>query len=60
MLDCEGYKMFKGSMKISPLNSKSSYLKTGVWLYKPDTKCWYCYGVSYPKEVCEIITDNTK
>ena len=41
MLECEGYKMFHGSFLIHPLN-KEPFRLTGVWLFKPDTRFWYC------------------
>ena len=60
MLMCEGYKMFKGSMKIVPLTPMKEYVVAGTWLYKPDYNCWYCNGNSYPAEVCKILTDDSK
>lgn len=51
----EGYKAFRGYMKITPLNK--AYLPHtvyGDWLYRPDTDCWYCKGLSYPASVCTI------
>lgn len=60
MLSCEGYKMFKGSMKIIPLTSMKEYVVEGTWLYKPEYECWYCNGSSYPASVCSILVDNTK
>lgn len=54
MLICEGYKMFKGLMKVG------SNVIEGTWLFKPEYKCWYCNGCSYPENVCEIIKDMTK
>lgn len=60
MLTCEDYKMFKGSMKIIPKSSMPEYVVSGVWLYKPDCECWYCNGSSYPSNVCQILTDETR
>ena len=53
MLTCEGYKIFKGVMKVG------TQVIEGVWLYKPEYDCWYCKGSSYPAEACNIITDET-
>lgn len=53
MLSCEGYKMFRGSMKVG------AHVVEGVWLYKPEYNCWYCNGSSYPAEVCTVLVDNT-
>lgn len=52
MLKCEGYKMFKGSATITPLNSAiPKFTITGTWLFKPDTGCWYCGGRSFPEKI---------
>lgn len=52
---CEGYKMFQGTMKIKPLNPFIKPLEIeGIWLYKPECKCWYCGGASYPEDICTI------
>ena len=59
MLKCEGYKMFRGTMRITPLNGRHAYAVNGVWLYKPDVMCWYCKGSSYPEEICEVLVDET-
>lgn len=74
MLQCEGYKMFKGIMKVTSkfipttnvknvLNTKNNRYELiidGTWLYKPEYDCWYCKGSSYPASVCEIMNDETK
>lgn len=59
MLTCEGYKMFKGIMKIKPA-IKEVFNLEGTWLFKPEYECWYCKGSSYPASICEVIVDNTK
>ena len=57
----EGFKAFRGSMKISlkfdsiVMGYPVSRIVNGEWLYKPDTDCWYCNGISYPARVCEIV-----
>ena len=49
----EGYKAFRGIMQITPKNPKiKPFELSGEWLYKPDTKCWYGNGSSYPEEIC--------
>lgn len=53
MLECEGYKMFKGEMKILPKNGMEPFIIDAVWLYKPEFECWYGQGRSFPKEICE-------
>lgn len=47
MLKCEGYMMFRGTATIAPANG-APYDVTGDWLYKPEYRCWYCNGSSYP------------
>ena len=55
MLECEGYKMFRGKATIVPKNKLfKPYQIEGDWLYKPEYNCWYCGGWSYP---AEIVTD---
>ena len=60
ILECDGYKMFKGTMKIKPPQSKrfKSYPLEGVWLYRPDTNCWYCSsgsGRGFLASCCERV-----
>lgn len=60
MIKVEGYKAFRGEMIITPLVSTiKPFTVSGDWLYKPDTKCWYCGGRSYPQEVCSVLSDKT-
>lgn len=54
MLQCEGYRMFQGTATIRPLTDMKPFDVTGTWLYKPEYKCWYCQGRSYPEA---IVTD---
>lgn len=48
MLKCDGYKMFHGSVRITPviradgMRWKEPFDLTGTWLFKPDTGYWYC------------------
>lgn len=59
MIAVEGYKAFSGKMLITPRNPNfKPYTVEGDWLYKPDTNCWYCKGISYPEDVCSILRDN--
>ena len=56
IIEVEGYKAFSGIMKISPkANVLPSFELFGDWLYKPDTKCWYGCGFSFPEKICEIL-----
>ena len=52
---CEGYKFFKGTMIVTPKNPQFPQREvTGVWLYKPEYKCWYCNGSSFMEDICTI------
>lgn len=55
VISVEGYRAFCGYMKITPKDKRYLPIEVfGDWLYRPDTKCWYCKGRSYPAEVCTI------
>ena len=59
ILKCEGYKMFEGTMLITPKNPQFPAQKvTATWLYKPEYDCWYGKGSSYMAETCTPIDDN--
>jgi hypothetical protein len=58
MLKCEGYKMFRGSALITPKNATMLPFRVeGDWLYKPDAKCWYCNGHSFPEGIVGDIQE---
>ena len=60
MLQCEGYKMFRGIGRIKSVNPKFPVLEIeGDWLYKPEWDCWYVNGSSYPAEIVEVVEDRT-
>ena len=48
MLSCDGYKMFHGTVRITPVirpdgtRWKEPFDLTGTWLFKPEAKYWYC------------------
>lgn len=53
MIAVEGFKAFSGEMLITPKNPNiKPFTAEGNWLYKPDTKCWYGKGSSYPEAIC--------
>jgi hypothetical protein len=56
MLTCEGYKMFRGTAVIKPVN-RPPYTVNGTWLYKPEYDCWYVNGESYPAEIVTEIRE---
>lgn len=61
MINVEGYKCFRGIMRISPKIEGFKPIDIyGEWLYKPDTCCWYGKGSSYHESICEIVNDKTK
>ena len=61
MIKVEGYKAFRGVMKISPKASSICPMNIeGDWLYKPEYDCWYCDGGSFPASICEVSEDYTK
>ncbi len=61
-LKCEGYKMFEGSAEVR-FSGQEPFTVSGVWLYRPDTNCWYVnycsqfpWGSSFPADVVTPIT----
>lgn len=58
VISVEGYKAFRGTMRISPRGAALAYELCGDWLYKPDTGCWYGKGRSFPADVCTILEVN--
>ena len=60
MIKVEGYKAFKGTMKITPKNADfKPFELEGDWLYKPDADCWYGGGRSFCASICEVVEDLT-
>lgn len=60
MIKVEGYKAFKGTMKITPKNADfKPFELESDWLYKPDTDCWYGNGRSFCASICEVVEDFT-
>lgn len=58
MVEVEGYKAFKGVMKITPkCDTIKPFEIECDWLYKPDTECWYGSGRSFSKDICEIVKE---
>lgn len=41
MLTCDGYKMFYGTVMVTPVEGEP-HDETGTWLYRPDRDYWYC------------------
>lgn len=55
VISVEGYKAFRGTMRITPKSTVPAYDLHGDWLYKPDTGCWYGKGSSFPEDICTIM-----
>ena len=61
MIESEGYKAFRGTMKITPkCVDREPFTEYADWLYKPEYNCWYGNGRSFMAEICEIVEDETK
>ena len=62
-MKCDGYEMFHGTVKILLVYGCVDI--TGIWLYRPDTDCWYVkrdkggpgFAESYPPD---CLTDFRK
>jgi hypothetical protein len=59
MINVEGYRAFRGTMRITPKNGIKPFDIEGDWLYKPDFGCWYGQGRSFAEEICEVVEDRT-
>ena len=55
VISVECYKAFRGTMRIAPKSAAPAYDLHGDWLYKPDAKCWYGKGSSFPEDICTIM-----
>ena len=61
MIKVEGYKAFKGTMRIVPKTVlMQPFEAKGDWLYNPEYDCWYGGGSSYPASICEVVEDWTE
>ena len=62
MLECEGYKMFYGTARVSGVNPDKFPPRdiTGTWLYKPEWNCWYVNGESFPAEIVSNMRGETQ
>lgn len=65
MICVEGYRAFRGAMRIAPKDlppykaMNHSFTLTGDWLYKPQYDCWYGCGRSFGADICEVVGDET-
>ena len=61
IISVEGYKAFRGTMKIRPKTaSVPSFELSGDWLYKPETDCWYGKGSSFAADICTIVSVDSR
>lgn len=65
MIKVEGYKAFRGVMRVTPVNGNKPYTLIGEFLYKPEHNCWYVkrpgeWTNSIPADICEVVEDSTK
>lgn len=66
MICVDGYKAFRGTMRVTPVNSSfKPFSVEGDFLYKPEYDCWYCnpkgggFSRSFTSDICEIIYDDS-
>lgn len=60
MIKVEGYKAFRGTMRIVPKDAKfEPFELRGDWMYKPGADCWYGCGRSFYADICEVVEDKT-
>lgn len=60
MIRVEGYKAFRGVMRVTPKPKEfEPFELSGDWLYKPDTGCWYGHGRSFHADICTVVEDST-
>lgn len=59
MIKVGGYRAFRGTMLITPINSAiEPYTLVGDWLYRPECDCWYGRGQSFPAMVCTVVSED--
>ena len=67
MLCCEGYKMFRGRMTVTPgplATNREPYKLRGTFLFRPDLDVWFCngdpmfpWGTSVPSDLCSDFVE---
>lgn len=60
MIKLEGYKAFRGVLRVTPKCNITPFNLTGVFFYEPEYKCWYYRGRSYPEVICEVVREMRK
>lgn len=60
MICVEGYKVFRGTMRIVPTPSTSDPFEVREdWIYRPKYNRWYWCSMSFDADICEIVEDET-
>ena len=58
MIEVEGYKAFRGVMRIVPKSGLvEPFELEGNWLYNPMFDCWYGCGKSFLAKICEVVKE---
>ena len=60
MICVEGYKAFKGILRISPKSDVAPFEIYSSWLYRPDTGCWYGCGRSFAEDICTVVCEEAE
>lgn len=58
MIKVDGYKAFRGTLRITPKNGMEPFELEGEFLYNPIYKCWYGNGRSFSDDICEVVRDD--
>lgn len=59
MITVEGYKAFRGVLRVTPKSGAEPFELYGDFLYKPEYNCWYGRGRSFHESICEVLVDET-
>lgn len=54
MISSEGFRAFRGTMRIVPINGNADFTVSGDWIYNPHQDTWYALGRSFPAECCRV------
>lgn len=57
MIEVEGYKAFRGTLIVTPVNGNEPFSLEGDFLYRPEYGCWYGCGRSFPADICTAEED---
>ena len=57
MICVEGYKAFRGRIRVAPKCSVKPFEVEGDFLYIPQNRCWYGNGASFGEDIVSILCD---